>query len=67
MEFKPITREDKPLFDRYYGRGYYENVYTKNTLIKLVPFTLTNGITIKERAGLSDTRIITTSFFDFLF
>ena len=35
-----------------------ENVYTKNTLIKLVPFTLTNGITIKERAGLSDTRII---------
>ena len=25
MEFKPITREDKPLFDRYYGRGYYEN------------------------------------------
>jgi len=35
-----------------------ENVYTRNTLIKLVPFTLANGITIKERAGLSNTRII---------
>ena len=35
-----------------------ENVYHSNTLIKIVPFTLANGITIKERAGLSDTRII---------
>ena len=35
-----------------------ENVYQSNTLIKMVPFTLANDITIKERAGLSDTRII---------
>ena len=35
-----------------------ENLYQSNTLIKLVPFTLANGITIKERAGVSDTRII---------
>ena len=35
-----------------------EDVYTSNSLIKLVPFTLANGITIKERGGLSDTRII---------
>ena len=27
MEFKPILKEDKPLFDRYYGGGYYENAH----------------------------------------
>ena len=35
-----------------------ETVYQSNTLIKLIPMSLANGITIKERAGLSDTRII---------
>lgn len=27
MDFKPITKEDKPLLDRYYGSGYYENAH----------------------------------------
>ena len=35
-----------------------ENVYQSNTLIRIVPMTLSNGITIKERGGLNDTRII---------
>ena len=35
-----------------------ENVYLKNSLIKITPMTLADGITIKERGGLSDTRII---------
>ena len=35
-----------------------ETVYQQNTLIKLSPMSLANGITIKERAGLSGTRII---------
>ena len=35
-----------------------ETVYTKNTIIETSPFTLSNGINVKERAGLSDTRII---------
>ena len=35
-----------------------ENVYQSNSLIKIVPMSLPNGITIKERGGLSDTRII---------
>ena len=34
------------------------NVYQKNTLIKIIPLSLANGITIKERGGFSDTRII---------
>ena len=35
-----------------------EKVYQQNTLIKMIPMTLSNGITVKERAGLSGTRII---------
>ena len=35
-----------------------ETVYLKNTLIKITPMTLKDGITIKERGGFSDTRII---------
>ena len=35
-----------------------ETVYTKNTLIETTPMTLSEGINIKERGGLSDTRII---------
>ena len=35
-----------------------EKVYQMNSLIKLAPMTLPNGITVKERAGLRDTRII---------
>ena len=35
-----------------------ENVYQSNSLIKLVPMTISNGISIKERGGLSNTRII---------
>ena len=35
-----------------------ETVYQKNSLIKLSPMSISNGITIKERAGLTDTRII---------
>jgi len=27
MNFQPIKKEDKPLFDRYYGGGYYENAH----------------------------------------
>ena len=35
-----------------------EKVYQGNMLITLIPDSLTNGITFKERGGLSDTRII---------
>ena len=35
-----------------------ETVYTKNTLIEITPMTISKGINIKERGGLSDTRII---------
>ena len=35
-----------------------ETVYQKNTLVKLTPMNLKEGINIKERAGLSETRII---------
>ena len=35
-----------------------EKVYEKNTLERFVPMTLGNGITIKERRGSSDTRVI---------
>ena len=35
-----------------------EAVYQSNTLIRIVPITLSNGITIKERGGLNETRII---------
>jgi hypothetical protein len=35
-----------------------ETMYQSNSLIKLSPMTIPNGITFKERAGLSDTRII---------
>ena len=35
-----------------------ETVYQKNTLIEITPMTLSEGINIKERGGLSDTRII---------
>ena len=35
-----------------------ETVYTKNTLIKMIPMSLEQGINIKERGGLSDTRVI---------
>ena len=35
-----------------------ETVYQSNTLIRIVPITLSNGITIKERGGLNETRII---------
>ena len=35
-----------------------ETVYTKNTLIEITPMTLSNGINVKERGGLKNTRII---------
>ena len=35
-----------------------ETVYQKNTLIKIIPMSLDEGIKIKERGGISDTRII---------
>ena len=35
-----------------------ENVYLKNTLLEITPMTLADGITIKERGGFTDTRII---------
>jgi len=35
-----------------------ETVYQKNTLIEVTPMTLEEGINIKERGGLNDTRII---------
>ena len=35
-----------------------ETVYTKNQIIEITPLTLANGINIKERGGLTDTRII---------
>ena len=35
-----------------------ETVYTKNTLIELTPMNLNEGINVKERGGLTDTRII---------
>ena len=35
-----------------------EKVYEKNTLERFVPITLGNGITIKERGGSSNTRVI---------
>ena len=35
-----------------------EFVYQKNTLVKITPMTLNEGITLKERAGISTTRII---------
>ena len=35
-----------------------ETVYQKNSLIDITPMTLDDGINIKERGGLSDTRII---------
>ena len=38
--------------------GQNENMYTKNTLIRSMPFTTSNPIVIKERGGDSDTRVI---------
>ena len=35
-----------------------ENVYQKNSLIEITPMKLEDGITIKERGGYKDTRII---------
>ena len=35
-----------------------ETMYTKNSLIKIIPMKIEDGINIKERGGLSDTRII---------
>ena len=35
-----------------------EIVYQKNTLIRIIPMSLEEGIKIKERGGFSDTRII---------
>ena len=35
-----------------------ETIYKKNVLIDITPMTLNDGIKIKERGGLSDTRII---------
>ena len=35
-----------------------ETVYTKNTLIETTPMSVSEGINIKERGGLTDTRII---------
>ena len=35
-----------------------ENVFTTNTLERYTPMTVSNGITIKERRGSSDTRVI---------
>ena len=35
-----------------------ETVYQRNTLIEVTPMTLEEGINIKERGGLNDTRII---------
>ena len=35
-----------------------ETVYQENTLIEITPMTLSDGINIKERGGLSNTRII---------
>lgn len=35
-----------------------KNMFIKNTLVKITPMTLNEGITFKERAGLNTTRII---------
>ena len=38
--------------------GQNENIITKNSIIKSMPFTVSNPLTLKERGGNSNTRII---------
>ena len=39
-------------------RVYEDEIFMENTLLRYEPFSLSNGITIKERGGDSDTRVI---------
>ena len=39
-------------------KAHDEDIITMNSLIRIVPMSLPEGITIKERGGVSDTRII---------